>query len=57
MKFKQFMILKRFEMPRAEYSYDNAVNTVIALNDIYKPAWIYADRGSGKIPTFYSNMI
>ena len=47
-KFQQFMILKRFEMPRAEYSYDNAVNTVIALNDIYKPAWIYADRGSGE---------
>ena len=48
MKFQQFMILKRFEMPRAEYSYDNAVNTVIALNEIYQPAWIYADRGSGE---------
>ena len=47
-KFQQFMILKRFEMPRAEYSYDNAVNTVIELNNIYKPAWIYADRGSGE---------
>ena len=42
------MILKRFEMPRAEYSYDNAVNTVIELNNIYKPEWIYADRGSGE---------
>ena len=42
------MVLKRFEMPRAEYSYDNAVNTVIELNKIYKPAWIYADRGSGE---------
>jgi replicative DNA helicase len=47
-KFQQFMILKRFEMPRAEYSYDNAVNTVIELNKIYNPAWIYADRGSGE---------
>ena len=47
-KFKQFMILKRFEMPRAEYSYDNAVNTVIELNKIYNPAWIYADRGAGE---------
>ena len=47
-KFQQFMILKRFEMPRAEYSYDNAVNTVIELNKIYNPAWIYADRGAGE---------
>ena len=47
-KFQQFMILKRFEMPRAEYSYDNAVNTVIELNKIYNPAWIYADRGSAE---------
>lgn len=47
-KMQQFMILKRFEMPRAEYSYDNAVNTVIELNKIYNPAWIYADRGSGE---------
>ena len=47
-RMQQFMILKRFEMPRAEYSYDNAVNTVIELNKIYNPAWIYADRGSGE---------
>ena len=47
-KMQQFMVLKRFEMPRAEYSYDNAVNTVIELNKIYNPAWIYADRGSGE---------
>lgn len=47
-EMQQFMILKRFEMPRAEYSYDNAVNTVIELNKIYNPAWIYADRGSGE---------
>ena len=48
MRFQQFMILKRFEMPRAEYSYDNAVNTVIELNRVYKPAWIYADKGAGE---------
>ena len=47
-KFQQFMILKRFEMPRAEYSYDNAVNTVIELNKIYNPSWIYADKGAGE---------
>ena len=48
MKMQQFVVLKRYEMPRAEYSYDNAVNTVIELNKIYNPAWIYADRGSGE---------
>ena len=53
-KMQQFVVLKRYEMPRAEYSYDNAVNTVIELNKIYNPAWIYADRGSGNVPTFYS---
>ena len=49
MKFKQFMILKRHEVPRAEYSYDTAVNTIIEFNEIYNPAWIYCDRGSGDI--------
>lgn len=36
-------------MPRAEYSYDNAVNKIIELNDIYNPSWIYCDRGAGNI--------
>ena len=48
MKFKQFMILKRYELPRAEYSYDAAVNAIIEVNKIYNPAWIYCDRGSGE---------
>ena len=34
-------------MPRAEYSYDNAVNKIIELNEIYNPSFIYCDRGSG----------
>ena len=44
----KFMILKRYEMPRAEYSYDAAVQAVIEMNEIYKPAWIYCDRGAGE---------
>jgi replicative DNA helicase len=47
-KLNKFMILKRYEMPRAEYSYDAAVNAVIELNNIYKPAWIYSDRGAAE---------
>ena len=47
-EFKKFIVLKRYEMPRAEYSYDNAVNKIIELNEIYNPSFIYCDRGSGE---------
>ena len=47
-KLGQFIILKRYEMPRAEYSYDAAVEAIIEMNKIYNPAWIYCDRGSGE---------
>lgn len=47
-RLNKFKVLKRVEMPRAEYSYDNAVNKVIELNEIYNPSWIYCDRGSGE---------
>ena len=36
------------ELARAEYSYDNAVQTIIDLNEIYRPAFIYCDAGSGE---------
>lgn len=35
-------------MDRAEYSYDNAYQSIIALNEIYNPSFIYCDRGSGE---------
>lgn len=44
-----FKVFKRYEMPKAEYSYDMAFNKIVELNDIYNPAWIYCDRGSGNI--------
>ena len=47
-RLKKFMILKAFSVPRSEYSYDLAVKTVIEFNEIYKPAMIYCDRGSGE---------
>lgn len=43
-----FKVVRRVEVPRAEYSFDAAVNLVIALNDRYNPSFIYADRGSGE---------
>lgn len=48
-KFGRFKVIRRIEVPKAEYSFDKAVNMVIALNKIYNPTWIYADRGSGEI--------
>ena len=44
----KFKVIRRVEVPKAEYSFDAAVNLVIELNYIYGPKWIYADRGSGE---------
>lgn len=48
MELQKFMVLLRYEMPKAEYSYDEAVNAIIRLNRIYNPSFIYCDRGSGE---------
>lgn len=45
---KKFKVIRRVEVPRGEYSYDNAVNLIVELNDIYNPSWIYCDRGAGE---------
>ncbi|WP_139995234.1 hypothetical protein [Kurthia sp. Dielmo] len=45
---KKFIVVKRIEVPKAEYSYDAAVNLIVELNEIYNPTWIYCDRGSGE---------
>lgn len=47
-KVKKFKVIKRIEVPRSEYSYDEAVNLVVKLNDQYNPAWIFCDRGAGE---------
>jgi len=47
-RFGRFMVVRRIEVPKAEYSFDKAVNMIIDLNRIYKPSYIYADRGSGE---------
>lgn len=46
-KMKKFIVIKRIEVPRGEYSLDNAVNMAIEVNDIYNPRWIFIDRGYG----------
>lgn len=44
----KFKVIKRVEVPRGEYSYDNAVNKIVELNEQYNPAFIYCDRGAGE---------
>lgn len=44
----KFKVFKRVEVPRSEYTYDNAVNKIVELNEIYNPSYIYIDRGSGE---------
>ena len=46
-KAKKFIVMKRIEIPRSEYTLDNAVKQIIEVNDIYNPRWIFLDRGYG----------
>lgn len=45
---RKFKVIKRVEVARSEYSYDNAINTIVELNAIYNPSYIYCDAGSGE---------
>lgn len=47
-KFGRFQVINRVEIPKGEFTYDNAVRKIIELEEIYKPFAIYADRGSGE---------
>lgn len=44
-----FKILFRVEIARAEFTYINAMNKIIELNDEYKFDWIAIDRGYGEV--------
>lgn len=45
---KKFRVAKRYEIPRGDFTYDNAVNKLIELNDIWNPKFLYVDAGSGE---------
>lgn len=47
-RYGRFQVINRIEIPKSEFTYDNAVRKVIELDGIYKPFAIYADRGSGE---------
>lgn len=41
-------VIDKILIPKSEYTFDNAINKIIELNDIYDPEYIYIDRGSGE---------
>lgn len=45
----KFVVIKRLEVPKGEYTLDRAVNLIIQFNEIYNPSWIFLDRGYGEI--------
>ncbi len=49
MSIQKFRVIRRIEVPKAEYSLDLAVNMIIDLNAQYDPAFIYMDRGYGDL--------
>lgn len=56
-EFERFRVLKRVNFPKAEYTYDKAVQLIIQLNEIYTPSWIYADTGAGEFSPSYEELL
>lgn len=44
----KFKIMFRIEIPKTQFTYVNAMNKIIELNDIYNFDWIAIDRGYGE---------
>ena len=44
-----FKMLFRIEVPRSDFTYVNAMNKIIELNDEYEFDWIGIDRGYGEV--------
>lgn len=44
-----FKMLFRIEIARSEFTYINAMNKIVALNEEYKFDWIAIDRGYGEV--------
>lgn len=44
----KFKVLFRIEIPKTQFTYTNAVNRIIELNDMFDFDWIAVDRGYGE---------
>ncbi|MFE4029180.1 hypothetical protein ACFX4N_23785 [Priestia sp. YIM B13551] len=47
-RYGRFQVINRIEIPKGEFTYDNAVKKIIELDVIYSPFAIYCDRGAGE---------
>jgi len=45
--YGRFRVINRIEIPRGQYTYDNAVKKLKELDKIYEPFAIYVDKGAG----------
>ena len=45
---EKLKVINRIEIPKGEYTFDNAVQKIIEVNYIYRPKMIYIDRGFGE---------
>lgn len=45
----KFKVLFRIEIPRSQFTYKNALDKIIALNDDFDFDWIAIDRGYGEV--------
>lgn len=45
---KLYKPILRVEIPRSKFTFDNAVNKIISLNETYDLDYIYVDRGQGE---------
>lgn len=45
----RFKVIQRIEIPISDFTYDIAVRTIIEMDALYNPRFIYADRGSGEM--------
>lgn len=48
-EFGKFVPFTRVEIPKHEFTYDEAVKMIIKLNDTYQFDWIYCDAGHGRV--------
>lgn len=44
----RFQVINRIEIPKSEFTFHNAVQMIIKINELYNPDYIYIDRGSGE---------
>jgi hypothetical protein len=45
---RKFRVAKRYEIPRSDFTFDNAVNKIIEINEVWNPKFIYVDAGAGE---------